>query len=439
MRMKIRMTDGLTPRGVRVWGYTGRKALLPLVCGLLVVGAGVQASTVPFVDTFPYSNGVNLDGSNGWTVSGSGTVTAQGGSAQIVNSDTNDVTFANTFDDGKLAVSMTFNLQPVYTPGIPSGIFPSDSTFVFYVDGDGMINVYDGPSPRALAHDAVSDQFPTNFLVQVDYGISKWAISVGGVEIESGLGFYSGSHASFSGLGFIEAGLSATSVVDNVNIQEAVPATTTTAAATTTTTVTPTTTTTTTVPAIFSLPFEEPFDALTLGDLNGQRGWTNTIHAIVQTAVTRGGKACSITNNNISGKIEHRFLGDNTNVWAQLDVRPVRGEPRRPETGTTFAYYVNSNGVVMAYNGTTATNLAETFVPENAWVRFETHTDYANTNWDLYLNGRLIGEDLDFYSGNVTGFTEFGVYGGTSGVTYVDNIYLGESRGKSSGMMLIFR
>jgi hypothetical protein len=412
------VTSGFNRRGIGIWSYTGREALLPLVCGLLFVGAVVQASQVPFVDTFTYSNGISLDGTNGWRVSGTGEVTAQGDSAQIVNSDTNDVTFANTFDDGQLAVSMSVDVQPVYTDGTPSGAFPADSTFVLYVDTNGMINVYDGQSPRVLVHDAISDQFPTtNLQVHVDYVISKWGISVGGVEIESGLAFYSSSNSTFSEVGFIEMGVSATSIVDNVNIQPAEPAT--------------------TILTTFMLPFEEPFDELTLGALNGQRDWVST-DATVQSAVTRGGKACSITNQ--SGTIEHTFIGDHTNVWTQLDVRPVRGEPRTsPPAGTTFAYYVNSNGVVVAYSGTTKTELPGTFVPVNTWVRFDTHSDYANTNWDLYLNSRLIAEDLGFYDGDVTGFTKFGVYGVTSGVTYVDNIHVGESRGAPPGSVFILR
>jgi hypothetical protein len=416
-------------------------SLAVAVCGVAMLCGAAQASTVDFDDTFDYPNGTSLNGTNGWSVSGSGTVTAQSGEAHIVNSDTNDVTLANTFSDAQKAVSISFDLQPVYSEGIPSGAFPADSTFVFYVDTNGIINAYDGGSVTSLVHDAVSDQVMTNFQVHVDYVISKWSISVGSVEVGSDLAFYSGSSSSFSELAFRETGLSATSVVDNVDINAEVPATTTTVAATTTTAAATTTTaaattTTTTVVATSLLPFEEPFDALTNGNLNTQRDWVST-DAVVQSAVTRGGKACSITNAN--GKISHDFIGTYTNVWTKLDIRPVRGEPGTPPAGATFAYSVNSNGVVMAYNGATATNLTGTFVPVDAWVRFETHSDYANTNWDLYLNGSRIAEDLGFYSEGVSGFTEVGVHGVTTGVTYVDNIYVGEVRPPSQGCVLIIR
>jgi hypothetical protein len=406
-----------------------------MLCG------AAQASTLDFSDTFTHPDGTDLNGTNGWSVSGTGTVTAQDGSAQIVNSDTNDVTFSNTFDDEERAVSISFDLQPVYTDGTPGGSFPADSTFVFFVDTNGMINVYDGQSPIALVHDAVSDQvMTTNVQVYVDYGLSKWAISLGSVELASNLTFYSDSHTNFSELAFREAGLSATSVVDNVDINAEVagiPSTTTTTVAptTTTTTVAPTTTTTTTGVASRMLPFEEPFDSLVLGDLDTQREWVST-HAIVQNSVTRGGKACSITNQ--LGRIEHTFDGDPTNVWTQLDIRPVRGTPSQPPAGTTFAYYVNTNGVVMAYDGGTATNLPAT-VPVDTWVRFQTLTDYANTNWNLYLNSRLIGEDLDFFSDDRDHDMEIGIYGVTSGVTYVDNIYVGETRPASPACVLIVR
>ncbi len=394
------MTSGFKYRGIRVWGYTGREAFLPLLCGLLVVGTVGQAASVPFSETF--------DGplaTQGWVTTGDGSATVSGGSVSL-----QDITLSNAFTPEENAVVINVVVKPLFSerpPRVPP------NRFKFYVNTNGLVTAYDGSTPTNLTHTPLVEGVSATFQIRVDYPLQSWALSVNGATVATDLHLASSTpESTFETVGFVEGSTNAFSYVDSVTVQSAESA------------------------SFSVLPFEEPFNALTNGALNGQRDWVST-DAAVQSSVARGGKACSITSG--SGRIEHTFIGGHTNVWTKLDIRPVRGEPRTPPTGTTFAYYVNSNGVVMAYNGNTATNLPAV-VPADTWVRFETHTDYANTNWDLYLNGSRIAENLDFFSGDRNWDTAFGVYGVATGVTYVDNVYLGKTRGTSSpGSVLILR
>ena len=170
-----------------------------------------------------------------------------------------------------------------------------------------------------------------------------------------------------------------------------------------------------------TLPFYEPFDLLALGDLAGQNGWEGT-DAVVQTNVVYAGeKAAGLTGSD--AEMAHDFGGTETEVWTDLRVRPVFGEPdSTPPAGSSFAFYVDTNGTVVAYDGATATQLVGTVVQSNQWVQFTVHSDYASTNWSLYLNGSPLAAGLGFYDTSATNYTEFGVTGAGDASAYVDDV-----------------
>ena len=235
---------------------------------------------------------------------------------------------------------------------------------------------------------------------------------VGGVQVAANLALSAGNTSSlFEEIGFIQGTTNLFSYVDNVTIQRSTSAS--------------------------VLPFREPFDSLNLGNLNGQRDWFGT-NAVVQSAVSfLGSKAGSLTGR--TARIEHSFVGGHTNVWTALFIRTPYGTAPLPPSGSTFAFYVDLDGHVVAYDGHSRTQLAQTVV-EDTWVRFATYSDYASKNWDLYLNNRLIAEDLRFYNSGVTEFTAFGLSGAPSNsATYVDNIYVGKVPAASDGTVLVVR
>ena len=169
------------------------------------------------------------------------------------------------------------------------------------------------------------------------------------------------------------------------------------------------------------LPFYEPFEARTLGDLAGQNGWKGT-NTVVQTNVVYAGtKAAGLTGSD--AEMAHEFGGGETDVWTDLRVRPVFGDPGgMPPTGSSFAFYVDTNGTVVAYDGTTATQLVGNVVQSNQWVQFTVHSDYAATNWSLYLDGASLAEGLGFYDTSATNYSEFGVTGAGDTSAYVDDV-----------------
>ena len=408
----------------RALGFAVRCALLPLICGALVLGGGAQgASTVPFDDTFSYPEGSDLNGTNGWTVAGDGTAKAVEERAQL-----QDAALKNTFTADQNAVTIDFDVQPVFSP---SASFPSDSTFRFFVNTNGLIVAYNGSTPTTLTNAPLSESSSTPFQIRVDYPRQVWSLSVDGVAIANDLALSSGTPASrFEEFSFEEGSTNAFSYLDDVTVQTAI-------STATTTTVVPTTTTTTTALPWTTLPFFERFETLEVGDLDGQRKWEAT-DGVVQTGVVlEGSKAGSITNR--SGNITHTFVDAQTNVWTDFFVRVAQGRAPTPPAGSTFAFYVNEDGGVIAYNGTT-TQLVATAVSEDSWVRFSTHSDYANTNWDLYMNGRSVATDLQFYNPTVTSFSTFGLQGaGTNVQSYLDRVYIGTARAVSDGSVLIVR
>ena len=388
-------------------GMFGREGVvLPVVCMLLVMGQHGVASTVPFTDSFSDSEGTPLDTVRGWSTTGSGSALVTGGRARLQN-----VILSNTFTPEENAVTLSFQVAPTYaaTPHFPSG-----SRFKFYVNTNGLVTAYDGSTATNLMHTPLPEGSNVTFLVEVDYPMQHWSLSVDGVKVATNFALSAGNIDSrFEELGFREMGTNTYTYVDNINIQPAETAN------------------------PYVLPFNEPFDALELGDLNGQRGWTGS-GAIVQDSVKRGSKAGSITSR--SGKMEHTFTGSHSNVWTAVYVRPLQGVAPTPPSGSTFAYYVNSNGVVVAYNGTNKTELAGTSVNASSWVRFETYSDYENQNWDLYLNNSLIAEDLGFFDTNITQFASIGFAGGDASPTaYVDDVYVGLQRGQIAGFLFFIR
>ena len=369
--------------------------LLPLlvVALLLVVGGSVHgASPVPFTDTFTYDDGTSLDGTNGWVTAGSGSAIATNGRGRLA-----DVTLANAFSGMENTVTITFDVQPTFSKNAPSAIIPADATYAFYVRTNGLITAYDGTTASNLTHAPLSDLVATQVRVRVDYPAQKWSLRVGNAEVATDFDFYGGGASVFTEIGFIEKATNAFSYIDNVSVVAA----------------------TSSIPVV--LPFYEPFEALDPGDLDGQRGW-QAFGTVVQTSeVYAGDKAAGLSGT--TAEMVHSFVDGKTDVWTDLRIQPVFGSPASsPPAGSTCALYVSTNGHVVVFDGILETQLVDTVVQSNEWVRFTVHSDYAATTWSLYLDGSPVAEGLRFYDTSATAYTEFGVRGAGSGNVYVDEI-----------------
>ena len=185
---------------------------------------------------------------------------------------------------------------------------------------------------------------------------------------------------------------------------------------------TPTTNFTTLGPEYF-LPFVETFEDRTLGNLDGQYGWSAT-GTEVQGGVTHAGSKAACIGTNSTDEMSHTFVDGQTDVWTDFYTRPKFGDPASaptPPQYSTMAFFVSTNGQVIAFNGSTPTQLNHTALVDGSWVRFTTHSDYMDQEWDLYLDGDIIGTGMDFYT-NATSYTRFGIVNPGTNSAYVDDI-----------------
>ena len=474
-----------------------RRTLASLsITGLLFSCAGTGlASTVPFTENFNYADGVNIDGSNDWSVAG-------GGEAIVTNSSLSltDISVSNSFTDAEESVSITFELQPRFSASSPT--VPADAVFAFYVWTNGTITAYDGTSESNLSQTALSESTTNTIRVDIDYQATNWSLTVDGDMVATNFDFYAETSTSFSEVGFVEASTS-TSYIDSVEIEtpplayfdlasaayaESAGTITVTARLSSTygSTVTVVhavsggtatgadyenytsdtlvfdpgetnaaftfdivddsvgegpetiifglsnyTNALAGVPATFTatiledlsdwtIPFTEDFESRTLGDLDGQNGWQAT-DAAVQDTTYRGTQAGSVTTETAIAK--HPFGDGETNVWTDLWVQAVFGDTSvsNPPAGSSFAFYVNASSNVVVYNGST-TQAVGTALTAGDWARFTVHSDYYNTNWNLYVDGVQVATNLDFYDSGATDYTEFGVRGAGASTAPFDDV-----------------
>ena len=170
-----------------------------------------------------------------------------------------------------------------------------------------------------------------------------------------------------------------------------------------------------------AIPFSDDFEGRLEGDLDGQNGWTGSGAAVQTNEVYEGNHAVSI--NGSQGAASHLFGDGETAGWTDLYVQPVFGTcADGPPAGSTFGFYINTNGVVVAFDGSTATQLVGAVVQSNQWSRFTVHSDHVNTNWSLWVNGVSAATELDFYSAGAGSYTELTVKGTWGGTTYMDDV-----------------
>ena len=102
------------------------------------------------------------------------------------------------------------------------------------------------------------------------------------------------------------------------------------------------------------LPFTEPFEDRTLGDLNGQYGWDAIGTDVQGTIVHTGSKAARVTN--VTGHASHTFVDNQTDVWTDFYTVPAFGDATTasaPSPNSTVVFCVDTNGMVVAFDGHT--------------------------------------------------------------------------------------
>jgi hypothetical protein len=183
------------------------------------------------------------------------------------------------------------------------------------------------------------------------------------------------------------------------------------------------------------LPFEEPFDTRTPGQLAGQYGWdaAPTGAAVVQASDTHdgGGRAVHLT----TGTVWHEFSGPGRTdiVWTDLYAKLVPQPPTVPAGATNAAaiFCVGpESGHLIVYDGSNPIVLTnKPAVAPNTWSRYTVRCNYAEQTWDLWLNTTNMVSNLDFYSGARTEFRRLRlIQGESSSPASLDQIYIGSQR-----------
>ncbi len=169
----------------------------------------------------------------------------------------------------------------------------------------------------------------------------------------------------------------------------------------------------------YSLPWSEPFEALTQGGLTGQHGWVAGAGAVVTNADAQSGsQSLSIT----AATASHTFDGAPTHIWITFWAKPVRGgAPTSVPAGLSAVFYVNTNDQIVAYSNTTPLTLSGTTV-SNGWNKFALDCDYSSNLWNLNLNDTPVVSDFSFY-GTPAAFQSLDLTSDESTATaYVDEI-----------------
>ena len=180
--------------------------------------------------------------------------------------------------------------------------------------------------------------------------------------------------------------------------------------------------------AAVQLPFSEPFEDLTLGDLAGQHGWTGG--GTVQTGtVFEGTQALSLAEETAS----HTFIGNPTNIWITFQMQPTLSE-RPPDTipaGASAVFYVNTDRQLVAYSNETPI-VIESPIFSNGWNKIELSCDYVSKVWNLELNEVPMVGNFPFH-GNPASFQGLEFTENSESNAFFDSINITDSQDDSDG------
>jgi len=146
-----------------------------------------------------------------------------------------------------------------------------------------------------------------------------------------------------------------------------------------------------------TLPFQETFDTLGLGSIDGANGWSASGFgsAIVQnTNVYAGSQALTITEASAS----HLFSGTAAKVWASFRMKPTLSvdPPENIPTDASAVFYFSTNNLLVAYDGSTVVEVAGAS-RSSGWNEVDVFFDYDASVWSLKLNGTRVITDFSFY------------------------------------------
>ncbi len=178
--------------------------------------------------------------------------------------------------------------------------------------------------------------------------------------------------------------------------------------------------------------------------ISGAGGWyADSIEAIVQNAIysTRASQVFPASEMAamvpVDVTLSNRFQNvPVTNIWIQMDVRPVRydgDEDPAVDTNVTTMFFLNSNGFFTVQNSddidvpvwhelsNTVNGVAEK-IEIDSWVRINIHQNYTTKKWALFADYQLLTNNIHFVNNTIANFKGFDLYNGGGATTFLDNV-----------------
>ena len=207
--------------------------------------------------------------------------------------------------------------------------------------------------------------------------------------------------------------------------------------------------------AVIALPWNDGFETAPLGTVDGWNGLSATpsFSMLVQNSMSYGGAQAMA----VSTGILNLAISDNTatSVWTDMYVKIGRlsNAPNPPLLANTVcAWYINGNGYIAAYDGTskswlTFTNAytngvwsTNTVIPVSTnWFRLIVYQDFSVSNWSIWkadsitnlIAGKL-ADTLGFYTNTVTRYNAFSISNNIPGSNpyggYLDNLSISSNK-----------
>lgn len=168
----------------------------------------------------------------------------------------------------------------------------------------------------------------------------------------------------------------------------------------------------------------QDFDTFSLGNLNGQQGWTSTPVAGAQVvndaAAQSGARSVSLAANTIIDRSITEANGQAV-VWTQSYFRGsgTTSAPNYPaDPASAIVHLSATNGIqVLNGNGSGGGAFENTGVALNnpsQWHQILIRQDYTNKTWDCWVNGALEAQDLGFRDNSVDHLGGFRQYAGVA-------------------------
>ncbi|MDP7024371.1 MAG: hypothetical protein QGH42_09055 [Kiritimatiellia bacterium] len=139
------------------------------------------------------------------------------------------------------------------------------------------------------------------------------------------------------------------------------------------------------------------------------------------------GSGTAIATNNTAQLIDitltNAFSDSETAVSITFELQPQFSDsaPTIPDDAT-YAFYVGTNGIITAYDGTTPSNLTHTPLSNTSFTNIQVDLDYSATNWSLTVGSSEIATDFDFYSTSNSVFTQLAFTEGSTNASYIDTV-----------------